>query len=103
MEAGARIGTAGTCAVAARLGEDAPCPPGGCALLQELGLGAPEGDPAECPVEVIARRSGFEPLVLTSLNELRRELERVGLALAATRAERTRDARHAKALQRWPV
>lgn len=100
MNTGAMPGT--KCGIAAHRGFDVECPDGGCALLMALGL-QPVTDPGEtCPVEQIALDAGYDPSVVWTLDELRRELEGRGLALASTRAVRSRDARHASALRRWP-
>jgi hypothetical protein len=66
------------CAIADRLGAEVSCPIGGCHLARALGaplLGSP-GDP--CPVERIALRQPDNPLVLSALDDLRRELEGLG-------------------------
>jgi hypothetical protein len=90
------------CGIAARRGFDVDCPEGGCALLVALGF-APAPSPGDtCPIEEIASRAGFDPGVVRTLDELREELERTGTALSFTRAARSRDARHAQALRRWP-
>jgi hypothetical protein len=91
-----------TCAIAARLGEQVPCPRGGCALLRSLGHDARAHSDEACPVELIADRAGFEPVVVRTLDELRRELDRVGVSLSAARAARSHAARHAGTLTRWP-
>lgn len=91
------------CGIAARLGVEVTCGQGGCTLLAALGH-EPRGDRTElCPVEAIAARAGYEPVVLRTLDELRKELDRVGVSLSATRATRTQHARHAAALVRWPA
>lgn len=96
-------GTGRRCEIAGRLGHDEPCPPGGCALLIALGFddSGPAGE--RCPVDAIAEDAGGAPVVVETLDELRRELGRSGLALPATRAARTRAGRHEQTLERWPV
>jgi len=89
------------CGIAARRGFDVDCPDGGCALLVELGLAPAASSHDVCPVEQIAWRAGFDPSVVRTLDELRRELERTGVALSEARATRSRGARHAEALRRW--
>lgn len=91
------------CEIAGRLGHDAPCPPGGCALLIALGFGDRGATGERCPVDAIAEDAGGAPIVVQTLDELRRELDRSGLALPAARAARTRAGRHERALDRWPV
>ena len=94
--------TGEVCGIAKRLGIEVPCPKGGCTLLAALGHEA-RTDPSEvCPVEEIAERAGFEPVVLRTFDELRREFDRIGVTLSAARATRTRGARHDATLDRWP-
>lgn len=81
---------------------DVPCPPGGCTLLAALGHDARTDVSEACPVEAIAERAGFEPVVLRTLDGLRSELDRIGVTLSAARATRTQSARHDAALGRWP-
>ncbi len=90
------------CGIAKRLGIEVPCPKGGCTLLAALGHEARTDTSEVCPVEEIAERAGFEPVVLRTLDELRRELDRIGVTLSAARATRTQGARHDAALDRWP-
>ncbi len=85
-----------------RLGVEVPCPRGGCTLLAALGHEARTDTSDMCPVEEIAERAGFEPVVLRTLDELRRELDRIGVTLNAPRATRSQSARHAAVLGRWP-
>ena len=91
------------CEIAARLGSDVPCPAGGCALLVALGYddAHPAGEP--CPISAIAERGESEAIVFRTLDELRLELDRAGLALSATHGTRSRARRHDEALRRWPV
>lgn len=89
------------CGIAARRGLEVDCPDGGCALLSALGYSSPV-TPDGCPVERIAERAGFAGTVVTTLDELRVELERSGMALSSARAVRSRAARHEAALRRWP-
>jgi len=91
------------CEIAARLGSDVLCPSGGCALLVALGFDGAHPATGACPIDAIAERAGSEPLVVHTLDELRRELERAGPALSTARAVRSRVARHEMALKRWPV
>jgi hypothetical protein len=91
------------CEIAGRLGHDAPCPPGGCALLIALGFDDPGTGNERCPVDAIAEAAGGSPAVVQTLDELRRELDRSGLTLAAARAARSRVGRHERTLERWPV
>jgi hypothetical protein len=66
------------CAIADRLAVEVPCPIGGCHLASLLGtpLLSNPGDP--CPVERIALHQPDNPLVLSALDDLRRELEGAG-------------------------
>ena len=91
------------CEIAARLGNEVLCPSGGCALLAALGFDDANPATEPCPVDAIAERAGSEPIVVHTLDELRRELERAGLALSTARAVRSRAGRHETALKRWPV
>jgi hypothetical protein len=91
------------CEIAARLGHTAACPPGGCALLAALGYDDPGPATHRCPVDAIAEDAGGSPVVVRTLDELRRELERSGLALTTARAARSRASRHEQALERWPA
>ena len=95
------------CVLAMRLGQTAPCPPGGCTLLRSLGFDPPALTPRErppagdtsgprysdllCPIEEIA---GLDPIVCGSLNELRMELRRFGPPRSGVHARRTRALRH---------
>jgi hypothetical protein len=90
------------CGIAARLGAEVPCPDGGCRLLTNLDFDLPREHCATCPIEECAEASWFDPTVVRTLDELRRELDRVGTALSAARATRSRSARHDEALRRWP-
>jgi hypothetical protein len=63
------------CAIADRLEDDVPCPIGGCHLAQLLGMPPLSGPGDPCPVERIALHRPDNPLVLTALDDLRRELE----------------------------
>ena len=104
MDTRAQAGGAGRrCEIAGRLGHDAPCPRGGCALLIALGFDDPGPASERCPVDAIAGDAGGAPIVVQTLDELRRELDRSGLALPAARAARTRASRHEQTLERWPV
>jgi hypothetical protein len=91
------------CEIAARLGNDVVCPSGGCALLTALGFDSAHPATERCAIDAIAERAGSEPLVVHTLEELRRELERAGPALSTARAARSRAGRHETALKRWPV
>ena len=104
MEGGAQTVPSGRrCEIVARLGNDVACPRGGCALLTALGFDDAHPATELCPIDAIAERAGSEPLVVHTLDELRRELERAGPALSAARAVRSRAGRHEDALKRWPV
>jgi hypothetical protein len=63
------------CAIADRLGFDVPCPIGGCHLARMLGAPLLEGPGDPCPVERVALRRPENPLVLSALDDLRREFE----------------------------
>jgi hypothetical protein len=70
------------------------------AAVEALGY---TSDAEACPVEAIAQRAGFDPVVVRTLDEVRQELDRVGVAQSAAKATRTRPDRHEAALERWPV
>ena len=91
------------CEIAARLGSEVPCPAGGCALLVALGYDDAHPATEQCPISAIAERAGSEAIVLRTLDEVRRELDRAGLALSAAHAARSRAGRHEEALRRWPA
>ena len=90
-----------TCGIAAKLGYGAPCPAGGCALLQALHQELPEDRQTICPVETLAR--GDNDLVLWTLDELRRQMQRDPEGWqSAVRADRSQGLRHAAAQRRRP-
>jgi hypothetical protein len=91
------------CGIAGRLARDVPCPPGGSALLTALGFDDPGPAGEHCPVDAIAEDARAAPIIVQTLDELRRELDRSGLALPAARGARTRAGRHERTLERWPV
>lgn len=91
--------TTRTCGIAHKLGNDVPCPPGGCALLRSLGEVLPPDAATICPIDELAR--GDNELVLWTLDELRRELERDPRAVGGLRDERNRGSRHADIMRRW--
>ena len=72
-------------------------------VVRVLGYQPDDASSGMCPVEAIAHRAGFDPVVLRTLDEVRRELDRVGLSQSTARATRTRPHRHEAALERWPV
>jgi len=84
-------------AVSARAGFD---PDVVSAVVDVLGY---ESSAGLCPVEAIAQRADFDPVVVRTLDEVRQELDRVGVAQSAAKATRTRPDRHEAALGRWPV
>lgn len=62
------------CGIAAKLGYTVSCPAGGCVLLASLGRDLPADGRAICPVEALAH--GDNVVVLWTLDELRREMQR---------------------------
>ncbi len=78
------------CAIADRLGVEVPCPIGGCHLARLIGSPMLErpGDP--CPVERLALHQPDNPLVLSALDDLRRELEGGGGPFADDLTARSR-------------
>jgi hypothetical protein len=89
------------CSIAHALGSDCPCPPGGCRLAQALDRTAGQvADP--CPIGRIAPPHRSSPLVLHTLDAVRREIEASGEAGEPEgRTLGARRARHAAALARW--
>jgi hypothetical protein len=78
-----RSGEPRACGIARRLGYTVRCPDGGCALLDSLGKELPADRRAVCPVEDLA---GDNVVVLWTMDELRREMQRDAEAVPADRA-----------------
>lgn len=87
------------CGIAGKLGNEVPCPPGGCALLHALDETLPVHATTICPVDALAH--GDNELVLWTLNELRRELERGPHKVDVHSHEHNRRSRHADIVRRW--
>lgn len=86
------------CGIARKLGYTVECPPEGCSLLHAMGEELPEDDRV-CPIEELAR--GDNAVVLWTLDELRRELQRDPMPAGALRFGQDRGSRHADAMRRW--
>ena len=63
------------CAIADRLASEVSCPIGGCHLARLLGAPLFGGPGDHCPVERLALHQPDNPLVLSALDDLRREME----------------------------
>lgn len=68
------VEAARACGIAAKLGYTVACPASGCALLGALDMVLPADGNAICPVEALAH--GDNVVVLWTLDELRRQMER---------------------------
>ncbi len=88
-----------SCGIASRLGHHVACPDGGCALLRALGEALPADPGAACPIDELA--GADNELVLRTLDELRRDVERHPEWKRARTATQTRAVRHADTLRRW--
>lgn len=87
-----------SCGIASKLGYNAACPAGGCALLDALGYELPSDRRDVCPVEDLAQ--GDNVIVLWTFDELRREMQRESAVLRTVDAEPAEATRHTDALLR---